>query len=217
MLRKSLAVLAVLAMGGLALKSAPVSADTITVHSLTENPTTGVFTYAISLDAAADVAKNDGFVIYDFPGLTSWSIAGGLTSTQFLMNSTLTSNTLNVASAVDLNGSVAASSNGLSFDNASVPNLSFDYKGPPTPFLGATTAVLTLTSSVHGGIGASVYASVDHSGISPLISPFSFSANPVLVPAPGVGNGTPLPRASVGGAVLFGLLGLGQLRKRILA
>jgi hypothetical protein len=216
MLRRKLAFIAALALGGL-IRSTPVLADTITVHDLSENTATGVFTYTIQLDAAADVATNDGFVIYDFPGLTSWSISGvSLNSSQFTLNSTPVSNTLNQPASVDAFGNVAAISDHLAFDNPSVPNLSFDYQGPPVLFLGATTAILTLTSSITGGSADSVYASIDHSGSS-AGTPFSFASNAVLVPAPGTGSTTPLPAASVGGAVLFGLVGLGQLRKRTVA
>jgi hypothetical protein len=146
---------------------------------------TGVFTYSVQLDAAADVQAGDGFVIYDFPGLKSWSFTGGLVSSQFTLAQTLTSNVLTQASSVDANASIAALSSGLSFDNPAVQNLSFVYVGPPVPFLGAATATLTIDSSILGGSTDSVYGSVDHSGPNSNI-PFSFSANPVSVPTPGV-------------------------------
>lgn len=190
-------------------------ADTITVHDLSQNTSTGVFTYSIQLDSSANIHSNDGFVIYDFPGLTSWSITGAaLSSPQFTLTSTLTSNTLTESSFVDLFGSTAAVSNGLAFDDPSVPNLSFGYVGPPVPFLGATTATLTLTSSLLGGIADSVYASVDHSGSSSLF-PYSFAANAIVVPGSviAVSGGTPLPKSLLGGAALFGLIGLGRMMK----
>jgi len=212
MSKTKLSIIAAVAGVALALRASTGMADTITVHDLTENTSTETFTYAVQLDAAADVHGGDGFVIYDFPALASWSITGGLSSSQFTLVQTLTSNVLTTPSSVDANGQVAALSNGLSFDNPAVDNLSFVYNGPPTPFLGATLATLTLTSNGTGlhGIADTVYASVDHSGSS-AAHPFSYSANPVEVPGPG--NVTPLPAASIGGAGLMGLLALGRLFK----
>jgi hypothetical protein len=174
---------------------------TITVTNLSQNTATGVFTYTVQLDAAADVQTNDGFVIYDFPGLESWSISGGVGSPQFTLAQTLTSNVLTDAASVDANGDTAALANDLPFDNATVPNLSFSYMGPPVPFDGAATATLTLTSSVLGGDDSSVYASVDHSGPNANI-PYSFSSNPVSVPI-----SVPEPSSSV----LFGVVALAGL------
>jgi len=199
------------------------SADTITLHDLSENISTGVFTYTVQLDSAANVAHTDGFVLYDFPDLTSWSIAGGFTdgsaspTGEFTLSQTLTSNVLDQSSSVDANGFVAALSNSIAFDNPSVPNLSFSYNGPPTPFLGATTAILTLTSGLVGGvIGNSVYASVDHSGPT-TSTPYSFSANPILVPT--LATPVPVPSALLGGLALFGLVGVRRIVKarRIMA
>jgi hypothetical protein len=156
-------------------------ADTITVHDLTQNPATGVYTYTIQLDNAANVQTGDGFVIYDFLDLTNASISGGLNTAQFNLTSSLTSNALNQSASVDAISSADASINGISFDDASVQNLSFSYIGPPVQFLGPATATLTLTTSDLGGPTESVYGSVDHSGSSQA-HPFSFSTNPVTVP-----------------------------------
>jgi hypothetical protein len=212
MLRKNRRFVSALLAGAALLRAGVGMADTITVHDLSQNTATQTDTYTIQLDSAANVHTNDGFVIYDFPALSSWSISGGLSSSEFVLTQTLTSNTLNQSSFVDAFGSVAASSNGLSFDNPAVENLSFSYVGPPVPFLGATTAVLSLTStgaSLHG-LTDSVYASVDHSGSSSS-NPFSYASNPIIVPAPG--NAEPLPAASFSGAVLIGLLALGRTFK----
>jgi len=43
---------------------ATVSRATITVHDLSQNTSTGVFTYSVEFDMAADAAAGDGFVIY---------------------------------------------------------------------------------------------------------------------------------------------------------
>ena len=154
----------------------------IIVHSLTENTATGVYTYEVQFDAVADVQSKDGFVIYDFAGLTSWSISGGLSTAQFALTQGNTSNSLNAASSVDAIASTDALVNAIPFDSASVSNLSFSYVGPPVPFLGAATATLTINTSVLGGLTTSVDAAVDHSGISSNL-PFAFSTAPVFVPA----------------------------------
>jgi hypothetical protein len=155
---------------------------TITVHDLSENTSTGVYTYLVTLDGAANVQAGDGFVIYDFPGLLTNAISGGLSTSQFTLTQTLTSNVLNKASSVDAVADVTAVANGITFDSAAIDNLNFSYVGPPTSFLGATTATLTLTSSLHGADTASVDGSVDNSGPSASF-PYAFSSNPVTVPA----------------------------------
>jgi hypothetical protein len=193
-------VAAVLMVGG-------VARATITVHDLSQNPSTGVFTYTVQLDNAAKVQSNDGFVIYDFPGLVNYSLSGGLSSSQFSLTQTLTSNTLNATSSVDAFGLTAAVSNGLPFDNPATDNLSYEYVGPPIPMLGPVTATLTLTSSVLGGVGNSVYASVDHSGPNATV-PYSFAANPVSVP-----TSVPEPASSFGVAALA-ILWAGRRNRR---
>jgi hypothetical protein len=178
-------------------------ADTITIHDLSFNTSTGVYTYTIQLDAAANVQSNDGFAIYDFLGLTSWSIAGGLTSSQFALTQTGSSNTLNNTAAVDSAAGVAAITNSVPAFDLTVNNLSFSYVGPPTTFTGATTAVLTLDTVFQGSSFTSVYASVDHSGVDPQ-HPFGDAEGPVTVP--GIGSSAPLPHSFWSGSLLFALL-----------
>jgi MYXO-CTERM domain-containing protein len=177
--KKSLAAAGV----ALLLASASTGLASISLHDLSENTATGVYTYTVQLDNAADVQTGDGFVIYDFPDLVSASITGGLGSAQFTLVQTSTSNTLTQVASVDAIANVDAIVNGLSFDSSLVENLSFEYVGPPVPLLGGTLATLTLTSSDLGNFTTSVYASVDHSGPS-VSNPFAFSTNPVIVPAP---------------------------------
>jgi len=168
---------------------------------------TGVFTYSVQLDNAADLKPGDGFVIYDFPDLVSSSLTasvGSLTGSQFSLTQTLTSNVLTDSSDVDSNGFVAALADGLAFDNPGTENLSFVYEGPPNPFVGSATSTLTLTSSITGSDTTSVYGSVDHSGPSQSI-PFSFSANSVTVPVPE-------PVSSLGLAVVGGVVAMRRRR-----
>ena len=206
--RKSF-LFASLASGAILGISTLACADTITVHDISHNSATGVYVYSVQFDQAADVHTNDGFVIYDFNDLVSWQLTGDLTTADFALNQTLTSNTLDQASSVDINGAVAAFTNGLSFDNPSVPNLSFDYDGP-SPFLGASMGTLTIVTSDLGNSTTSVVATVDDSGPLPSI-PYSFADNAITVPGLGAPNSSPLVPASVGGAVLFGLVGLTRL------
>jgi hypothetical protein len=177
-----------------------VRGDTITVHSLSESPGTGVYTYAITLDAAADVNVGDGFVIYDFPDAISYSITGGLLTSQFSEFSTLTSNVLSEPSTVDAAASALAAADSIPFDNPTIPNLSFVYDGPPNPFLGATTAVLTIDTADTGAPTPSMYGSIDHSGPLPS-APYSVSTNAVLVPS--VPEPTSLAFLGIGSAGLL--------------
>jgi hypothetical protein len=177
-------------------------ADTISIHDLSVNTVTGVYTYTIQLDTAAVVNTNDGFAIYDFIGLTSWSITGGLSTSQFTLSQTGSSNTLNDAAAVDALAGVAALTNGVPPSDLLVNNLSFAYVGPPATFSGAATATLTIDTLLHGPAFTSVYASVDHSGTNG--APFGNAEGPVSVP--GFGSSSPLPRSFWSGSLLFALL-----------
>jgi hypothetical protein len=184
-------------------------ADTISVHDLSHNTATGVYTYTIQLDSHTDMRSNDGFVIYNFLGLTSWSLTGGLSTSQFTLHQTSSSNTLNDTAAVDAFAGLAALTNSIPAGNLLIDNLSFSFNGP-TAITGSGTAVLTLTSSLTNASALGVYASVDHSGISNQ-SPFGNAEGPVTVPA--LGSGAPLPRSFWGGSLMFGLLAASRLIK----
>jgi len=182
-----------------------VKADTITIHDISQDVVNGIFVYSVSLDAAADVRANDGFVIYDFAGETSYTITGGLSTSQFTLTQPASGNTLTQNLSVHAIAQVTALTNGITFDSAAVPNLNFSYVGPPATFLGATTATLTVRTSVRGNTAKSVDGTIDHSGTA---SPFGFSSNPLFVPAAGQ---LPLPSTSVAGMGLIGLLGAARL------
>lgn len=204
--RRARAKLAILAGMAFAL-AAPSAMASIVVHDLTQDPTTGVYTYSISLDASANVELGDGFVIEDFPGLTSFTITGGLTTSEFTETSSLLSNSINQSASVDAAANLARTADSLGPDNPTVPNLSFSYAGPPDPFSGAATATLTLDSSVTGGISVlSVVAALDHSGAvlpGPPIAEIPSAAlteNAISVPQP-------VPEPSPVAAALLGLAG----------
>src|SRR5580658_7074089 len=77
MLRKRHAIGAFTGIVGAVLLSSGVSqAKTITVQNLSQSPSTGVYTYAVTFDSEAFVQPGDGFAIYGFPGLTSWTLVG---------------------------------------------------------------------------------------------------------------------------------------------
>jgi hypothetical protein len=200
--RRSYAKLAVLAGTALAFIARPAPASII-VHDLSQNPSTGVYTYSITLDSSANLETNDGFVIEDFPGLTGFTITGGLTSAQFNESSSFLSNSINQSASVDAAANLARTADSLGPDNPTVPNLSFSYAGPPVPFIGAATAILTLDSSITGGTSTlSVVAALDHSGASlPGVGPtFALTENAISVPQP-------VPEPSPTAAILLGLAG----------
>ncbi len=149
--RSGYAKLALFAGTALAFIARPAPASII-VHDLSQNPGTGVYTYSITLDSSANVETGDGFVIEDFPGLTGFSITGGLSSAQFNETSSLLSNSINQSASVDAAANLARTADSLGPDSPTVPNLSFSYAGLPVPFIGAATAILTLDSSDTGGI-----------------------------------------------------------------
>jgi hypothetical protein len=211
--RKRIPFLAVGMAGALALAASAVQANTITVENLSQDKATGVYQYSITLDSQADVNVGDGFVIYDFPGLTSWNITGsggsgsldssgnGVVSTgPIRLVETTTSNGLtddNAAAIAQLDASNVATDNGLSLDS-SVANLSFVYQGPPSIYTGTASATLTIDTSSTTVPGVSVYASVDRSGTDPGVS-YGTAEGTVLVP----GGLVPEP-ASVLSTLIFG-------------
>jgi hypothetical protein len=219
--RKRIPYLAVGMAGALALAASAVQANTITVENLSQDKATGVYQYSITLDSQADVNVGDGFVIYDFPGLTSWSITGsgasgsldssgnGIVSAgPIRLTETTTSNGLtddNAAAIAQLDASNVAADNGLSLDS-SVENLSFVYQGPPSIYTGSASATLTIDTSSTTVPGVSVYTSVDRSGTDPGVS-YGTAEGTVLVP----GGLVPEP-ASVLSTLIFG--GALTLRRR---
>lgn len=193
---------AVIALG---MSSGAALADTITVHDLTQNVVTGVYTYDIELDAAANVKTGQGWVIYDFPGLVSWSLSGGLSTADFTETGSSLSNGLTTPLLVDAAAAVIPGE----FDNPSIPNLTFAYN-KVAALTGVHSATLTITTSVLGHDTVSVASTEDQSGPAGLVS---ISANNVTVPTT-----APLPSAAVmgmGGMLALGMVGM--LRKRRLA
>jgi hypothetical protein len=185
-------------------------ADTISVHDISQDTVNGIFTYSINLDAAADVHSGDGFVIYDFAGLTSFTLTG-LNNNNFTLTQMLTSNNLTDSSTVDSAGFVAALSNSIPFDSSTLENLSFAYTGA-TPLTGSQIGTLTLHTDILGGTTTGVYAAIDHSGIS-IENPFGIAEGPILVPIAGVlpPPSTGVPEISVGGLASLAVVMIGAL------
>lgn len=225
MLAKGNAIRICISAVGVALMSSAVSqAKTITVQNLSQDTATGVYTYAITFDSEAYVTSGDGFVLYDFPGLTSWSLSGSggsgsLNSSGTLSSSTgplkltgsLTGDSLSDGSAdtiANTDASIIAADNGLIFDDPTVENLSFVWQGPPAIYTGSATAVLTLDTSITNGDTDSVYASVDRSGTTPGTS-YGTAEGTVFVPASGA-----IPEPSSGLLFLGGMTALGLRRRK---
>jgi len=203
-------------------------ADTVTVQNLSQDTLTGVFDYAVTLDSETHLLPGDGFVLYDFPALTSWNLAGGGASGSinssgngitgigpFQLVQTLTSNGLtdgNAKSICVLFDDAAATENGLTFDDPTVENLSFVYVGPPEVYTGSATAVLTVDTSLIGGDTTSVYSSVDRSGTDPG-STYGTAQGTIFVPGAGSPAAVPLPNCLSAGVALFGLLVVGRTVK----
>jgi hypothetical protein len=162
-------------------------ADTITLHDLSHNTATGEYDYTATLDPDADVQTGDGFVIYDFPGMSSssYNVSGSGSGASLVFNLipafTPTSNTLTQSSSVDSISSSDASINGIPFDNPAIPNVTFVYNG--STVTGAGTLTFQLFSSFKGSSTLSVYGSEDHSGPNQS-HPYSFATNPITVPVP---------------------------------
>lgn len=199
-------------------------AKTITVQNVSQDTTTGVYTYAVTFDSEAYVAGGDGFVLYDFPGLTSWSLSGTGASGSLDSSGTLTSSTgpmkltstdtgdaLSDGSAeavANTDASIIAADNGLIFDDPTVDNLSFIWQGPPAIYTGSATAILTLDTSLTDGDTDSVYASVDRSGTTPGTS-YGTAEGTVFVPASGA-----IPEPTSTGILIVGAIGLIARRRR---
>ena len=186
------AVIVGLLIGGASL----AKADTITIQDAQvgqPQAASGIFTYTISLDAAANVQNNDGFVIYDFSGETSYTISSNPGFT--LASQPLTgAGSLNNAFPGSL---VIAGANAT--EDVNVPNLVFLYSG--ATFLGAHSYTLTVdTTDVALPTSTSFGVGIDHSG------PFHNSGSIESLTVPNFGS-VPLPQSLPGGLAMFALLG----------
>jgi hypothetical protein len=209
------------AVAGVVLFSSGVTrAKTITVENLSQDTATGVYEYAILFDSQAYVTPGDGFVIYDFPGLTSWTLTGGGASGSLNSSGTATTSTGPIAltetdpsnglsdgeaqSIADTNAAVIAADNGITLDKT-VDNLSLVWTGLPAIYTGSATAILTLDTTVTLGDTSSVYASVDRSGTSPGTT-YGTAEGTVFVP--GAGVAIPEPVTGIASIAMLGVLGL---------
>src|ERR1700722_9239477 len=211
-----------LAAGAIMMGAQAVSADTITVHSSPNNPssitfqTGGAFAgdyqyqYNIDFDSQADVIGGDGFLIADFGPLVGYTLTAvnpGNSAEVALAGNFSESSPVDATGLSGFLGNTSDSDN-FSFsingativDSRSIANAVFTYDSS-TPFTTPTTVDLTLDlysttglSTLGNGLG------VDHSGGNATLSG---SLNQVLVPIIPLGTASvPLPLASVGGGAL---------------
>ena len=222
--RHALRVLAGIA-GTVLLSSGLSWSKTITIQNLSQNTATGVYQYAITFDSEAYVKPGDGFVIYGFPGLTSWTISGtgpsgslassgnGTTSAgPISLTESAPSNGLTDGNAkliADTDADTIAADNAITLD-PTLENLSFVWQGPPTIYTGDATATLTLDTSITKGDTTSVYASVDRSGTAPGTS-YGTAEGTVFVP--GLGAPVPEPVSGISSLVMLSAVGLRRKRR----
>jgi len=211
---------------GIGLCSAGVSrAMTITVENLSQNTATGVYEYAVLFDSQAYVQPGDGFVLYGFSGLTSWTLTGsggsgslnssgnGTTSTgPISLTESTPTDALTDGSAQTIaqtDAATIAAHNGLTLDPTAT-NLSFVWQGAPTIYTGSATGILTIDTSVTSGDTEGVYASVDRSGTSPGTT-YGTAEGTVFVP--GSGTAIPEPVSGISSMILLSLVGLRRHRR----
>ena len=196
-IKKSLIV--ALAAGALAFYARAASADTITIQDAQvgqPQATSGIFTYTVTLDSAAIVHPNDGFVIYDFSDETSFVMAGN-------PGFSLSSQPLTGAGALNNNfpGSVDIAA-GNAVESTTVTNLVFLYSG--SVLTGAHSYLLTVNTSDKAlPTSTSFGVGVDSSG------PFGDSGSIESLTVPNFGS-VPLPSSALSGGALLGLVLLGQ-------
>jgi len=192
--------------------------DTITVTNLSQDAFTGVYQYEVETDASTVLNPGDGFVIYDFPGYVSstLALAGFGAPTQDLIYNgisapapsdvTLTPNTLDVGLTTVL---------GLS-DNPTIGNLSFVYSGPTVGEGNGKSAVLTIYSSIAGAsatTAVSGVASKDSGGVNSKQLFFGYAIVPGANSS-SVTTATPLPSPVWAGGLMMSLIaGAGFVRK----
>jgi hypothetical protein len=202
-MRRSTKLMVTLGVGGLLLAARSARADSIDVHDLSQDPANGIYQYTVDFDSQANVQDGDGLVITDFPGETSFAFSGALAG-QFSLVQTLTSNALNASASVSMSEAGVALANHIEADDPTIENLSFIYGGA-NAFIGATSSVLTVTTSLRTPPVIDLFGAVDNSAA---VGGYYTDAGTITVP-----TAVPLPATWVSGAILLGLIGLFRLRK----
>jgi len=217
---RRISILSVVALASILAYGQVSKGDTIVVTDLTQNTLTGVYTYGVQFTHTANVMPGDGFVIYDFLGLTSTaqvsfafttSVPAGAAFNAFLsplynyINAPLgPSAPAGPANVLDTGLNTVL----LMTDDPLINNLSMVYSGPT--IMGTTSGILTVTSSV-AGPGATLtnvgVASKDTSG-------GLYAYSDLTGPGFGGGGSVPLPASFLGGGMLmFGLAIAGLFKK----
>jgi hypothetical protein len=201
---RRITVLSVLTLGSILACAQMSRGDTIVVTDNTQNTFTGVYTYNVFFTLSAKVNPGDGFVIYDFLGLSTASQATfSFTSpvpagAAFNPSLTLSGNTVGVVNPAS--------------DDPTINNLNLVYSGPSINDGGVNTVsgILTVTSTVNGaGAGTEnlIVESRDSGG-------GTLATSNVTGPHIGGGGSVPLPASFVGGGILmFGLAVVGMFKK----
>jgi hypothetical protein len=201
---RRISVLSVLALGSVLACVQTSRGDTIVVTDNTQNTFTGVYTYNVFFTASAVVNPGDGFVIYDFLGLSTASQASFAFTTPVPAGDAFTP-------SLSLLGNAVGVSNPAS-DDPTVNNLSLVFSGPQykSSVLGTASGILTVTSTVNGaGAGTEnlIVESRDSGG-------GTLATSNVTGPHIGGGGSVPLPASFVGGGILmFGLAVVGMFKK----
>jgi hypothetical protein len=202
---RRISVLSVLALGSVLALAQIGKGDTIVVTDNTQNTFTGVYTYNVFFSASAVVNPGNGFVIYDFLGLSTASQASfAFTPSAGTVGDTFTP-------SLSLLGNAVGVSNPAS-DDPTVNNLSLVFSGTQykSSVSGTASGILTVTSTVNGaGAGTEnlIVESIDSGG-------GNLATSNVTGPHIGGGGSVPLPASFVGGGILmFGLAVVGMFKK----
>jgi hypothetical protein len=188
--------------------------DTIVVSDLTANALTGVYTYLVQFTNTALVKPGDGFVVYDFKGLSPANIATQVFfsfTSPVPVGATFTPSEMLIGNAINPALNTALTSVLHLTDSPSIYNLSLVYSGPT--IAGSATGVLTIRSNLFGPHAFVIY----NLGVLSKDSGGGILAASLLDGPGGSGSTVPLPATVAGGGVLMIGLLAARFSRRIIA